>query len=272
MRYSLSVWNVNLAKSIVKSLILSKVLSNVSKGLCRSGSRLSTARMCCWFFLLADVYIGQVHAQSLYEIAVEKIAIYEQPNTQSKVVNRLYQASDVQLLTVQSKWVEVRFQHQGRDIVGWIDKKHLSFKKSLLDSPQHSELNQSVKEQPINPSAEGQQATIDLEKYSARAINADIYCSKILKTKQVSGCVVDVDVEIKGSLTASVARVVCEAGLVMQLADDSVKERRQRKAIRTPLKKGEGAARVQLAVIPLIDAQVHAVKLQSYQCQLQNLL
>ncbi len=213
--------------------------------------------------LLNCLLVNDLQAQTLYKIEVETVAIHQQPSVESNVVHRLYFAENIQLLKIQNKWVKIRFQSQDGEIEGWITKTDLKIQHQTSDDAAIYGVIDSPED--VIP------ASWDLRKFKVKAISGDIYCNRSKDKKSISGCVVEIDLEIKATDKANAAQVSCDAQLETLAVDGSKKLRVEQKKIRTPLKKGMGAARMQLAVIPLKDKQVKAIKLSSYQCQLTAL-
>ncbi len=210
-----------------------------------------------------SLFMNTLYAQILYKIEVDTVAIHQQPSVESSVVHRLYSAENIQLLKIHNKWVKIRFDTEMGEIEGWTTKTDLKVQQALPDKLLVSDVIEStVKSAP---------ATFDLSKFKVSAINGDIYCNRSKNKQSVSGCVVEIDIDISATNKAKLAEVTCEAKLETAQLDGNKKHHTEQKVIRTPLKKGKGAARMQLAVIPLKDTLVKTIKLTSYQCQISAL-
>jgi len=66
--------------------------------------------------------------------------------------------------------------------------------------------------------------------------------------------------------------VSCKAEFELSFKGTQNKQVWQQKNIRTPLKKGKGAARIQLALMPVIEKSADAISVLSYQCRLEKIL
>jgi hypothetical protein len=216
------------------------------------------------YLLLSCLLINTSQAQTLYKIDVNTVAIYQQPTIESEVVQRLYFAENIQLLQIHNKWVKIRFQSQGSEIEGWVTKTDLKLQQKTSTDIAINDV--------VASSDKSDSQTLDLSKFKVSAINGDIYCNRSKDKKSIIGCVVEIDIEIKATKKANTAQVACAAYLDTVQVDGNTKQRIEHKKIRTPIKKGVGAARMQLAVIPLKDKQVKSIKLSSFKCELTALL
>lgn len=199
----------------------------------------------------------------MYQIEVDKVAIYQQPSIDSKVIHSLYTVENIQLLQIHNKWAKIQFVSDGEEVEGWVAKAHLKLQ-------QDQALEETVIAQEKQVSSESE--TFDLTKFNAKAINGDIYCNRSKDKKKVNGCVINIGIEIKAARKASLAEVACQANIDTLSVDGEKKQRIENKVLRTPLKKGEGAAQMQLAVIPLANQLVQSIELKAYDCQLKALL
>ena len=82
----------------------------------------------------------------------------------------------------------------------------------------------------------------------------------------------DIDLEVKGPSSSALVEVSCKAEFELNFNDSLSRQLWEQKKIRTPLKQGKGAARLQLAVLPMLEQSVSSINVLSYQCRLEKIL
>ena len=219
------------------------------------GLRLSwllSSLLCCEFSLAAQYY----------SIEVQPVKIYQRPSSDGIIVHSLYKADHIQVLQLQSKWAKIKFRAAGEDIIGWVEKIKIFPQRQKAASAAASEV---VKDRRV----------VDFfieNQYAAKAINSDLHCVKTADQKSINGCVLDIDLEVRGPATSNLVEVSCKAEFELSFIGANSKQVWQQKNIRTPLKKGQGAARMQLALLPMIEQSAESITVLSYQCRLEKIL
>jgi len=220
--------------------------------------------------LLTALFWGSFNtalATQLYEIEVEKIIIYQGPSEKQPVIHALYEASDIELLKLKGAWAKVSFKYTDKIIVGWVKKNALLVKKT----PQAINQELSKKSNAL-PKTTGASAFFYENDFGAKVISYDLACVKFTNTHYISGCVANIDVDIKGPVEGNSVTIMCKAEFEMGFEKTKPKQVWEQKVIRTPIKEGIGAVRMQLAVIPLLEKQVTDITMQSHQCRLESVL
>ncbi len=222
-----------------------------------------TARYGQLVWLLCSLLWCSVSAAGqFYAIEVQPVKIYQRPGADSIVIHSLYKANHIQVLQLQSKWAKIKFRTAGKDIVGWVEKT------KIFAEPQNAVVDPATEVTEIRP-------VVDFfieNQYAAKALNSDLHCVKTADQKSINGCVLDIDLEVKGPENSNLVEVSCKAEFELSFKGTQNKQVWQQKNIRTPLKKGKGAARIQLALMPVIEKSADAISVLSYQCRLEKIL
>ncbi len=219
------------------------------------------------FGLLVGIFYDDqlLLAAAVYKIDVQPVNIYLEPRTNSEIVHSLYQAENIKVLQLRGKWAQVQLKINTKTVLGWVDK--LSLSTQLVQQ----ELTNSVLNQYQATQGKLSETKLATNNYGAKAVNSGLYCTKSNNKALVNGCVVDIDVEVIGPVEAGSARVSCQAEFEITLVTGELKQVWEQKKILTPMKKGEGAARIQIAILPLAINSVKLITLVSYQCRLEKL-
>ncbi|MGB1239535.1 MAG: hypothetical protein ACPG4U_15050 [Pseudomonadales bacterium] len=197
-----------------------------------------------------------VNAQR-YLVEVPPAGLFAQPSENAAKVVTFYRASDIDILEIREKWAQVSFTHEGERVTGWLLKTRLQ----LQQAPQIGATKQQ----------KNAQNQLKTSSASVKAINSDLHCIESAAV-QLEGCVVDVDVEIKADQHARYAQVSCRVEFELIYSDLSRERREISKRLRTPLKAGVGAARVQLALLPLSDKKMNKINKIAHSCDLEDVL
>jgi len=206
-------------------------------------------------------------AAKLYEIEVEKVNLYKGPSEKHSVIDSFYQASNIEILKQQGSWAQISFKNADKVVVGWVLKKQLSVTSNPQVAAKLSEnSNTAVKDQ------RDSDAFFSENDFGAKVIGYDLDCINLADTQYISGCVANFDLDVKGPVEGDSVTIMCKAEFEMEFETLKPKLTWEQKLIRTPLKKGVGAARVHLAVIPLLEKQVINITMQSHQCRLESVL
>lgn len=213
--------------------------------------------------------LSLVQAEQKYKIEVSPVAVRNEPSKDAKVILSLYQANNVEILELAGKWAKVNIEKDANIVTGWVEKTDLKLPEKnytqISQSPDYNVVHQDDSQQLHSEKL--------LQKgYKAWAISSDLHCINEKKNATVTGCVIDVDLEATGPEDAQSIEVSCKAVFDMLLIDESKRSHWLKKTIRTPLKQGKGAARVQMTVLPVLDTQLKNVEVTSYECQLEKIL
>jgi|GEM_PF-2639501 len=221
----------------------------------------------CLFVFLCLAGANSTWAATLYEIEVEKVKLYKGPSEKHSVVDSLYQASNIEILKQQGPWAQISFNNAGKVIVGWVLKNRLTVANTSQTAVKLTEnSNTAVKDQ------KDSDAFFYENDYGAKVIGYDVDCVNLADTQYISGCVANFDLDVKGPVEGDSVTIMCKAEFEMGFESLKPKLIWEQKVIRTPLKKGVGAVRVQLAVIPLLEKQVINITMQSHQCRLESVI
>ena len=147
-----------------------------------------------------------------------------------------------QVLFIKQKgdWANIFFLHpDGRQVEGWIYALY------------------------IQPESVDRQVNVPVK---AEAIGAHLKCLPNAEKTGVSSCMLDIDFTVTGPLNEDAAEVRCESEVLLHLNTGEVQPLQEAGRIRTPLKEGVGAARMQLIVFPLSKEPVEKVTVVDYRC------
>ncbi|MCJ8337193.1 MAG: SH3 domain-containing protein [Pseudomonadales bacterium] len=230
---------------------------------CNMRSALLPLRKILYLWLFHGLLLNNIAtASQLYAIEVQPVNIYQEPSVDAKVLHSLYKADHIQVLQLQGKWAEVKFRDTDQDIVGWVEKTKLALE---LAEPSTA-VASAVEENP-------QKVDFFVEnQFFAKSVNSDLHCVKSTDKKSIKGCVLDIDLEVKGPSSSALVEVSCKAEFELNFSDSLSRQLWEQKNIRTPLKQGKGAARLQLAVLPMLEQSVSSINVLSYQCRLEKIL
>lgn len=181
-------------------------------------------------------------ALDYYRVIDEPINVRTGPGTNNKMIAQVYKGENVLFIKQQGDWANIFFLHpDGRKVEGWI---HSKFIKKEADAVQSNS--------PV----------------VAEAIGANLDCATNKNRKGISGCLLDIDLTVTGPFGKDSVSVRCESEMLMELSNGQVKPVQETGRIRTPLKSGAGAARMQLMVFPLIkgDYFIENLSVVDYRC------
>ena len=211
-----------------------------------------------------------VSGAQLYEIAIEAAKIYKTPKVNAVIVHSLFAASDIVIIKQQGRWAQVSFSLEGKQIKGWIKRDRLQAVSKADRGKALAITTEKIDKTRLKSSEIRPHNVFSADNvYGVKVIDTDLTCVKVAKTAFISGCLMNIDLEISGPSTASSVAVMCKGEFELKIKD-RIKHLWQEKIIRTPLKEGVGAARVELAVIPLLEKNVTNISMQSHQCRLDR--
>lgn len=196
-------------------------------------------------FLVVALILGlsaPSRALDYYLVTAEPINVRSGPGTQNRMIAQVYKGEHVLFIKQEGDWANIFFLHpDGRKVEGWIHSKFIQKEAEAVQS-----------DSPV----------------VAEAISANLDCATNENKPGISSCLLDIDLTVTGPLDKDSADVRCESEMLMQLSDNQLKPVQETGRIRTPLKNGAGAARMQLMVFPLIKGDYHIENLSvvDYRC------
>jgi hypothetical protein len=211
-----------------------------------------------------------VNAQEFFKIDIKPVSIHMQASYESKVLHSLYSAKFLKVMSLQGKWVKVEFTLDGKGVIGWVEKSNIQVQAPVTRAIVHEPKNILVKGT-NNREASTKGGFFDQQAHKVKVIGNEMHCTYVSDKKLVTGCVLDIDVEVNGPKKAKLAEISCKAEFELKLLDGQTKSAWETKRVRTPLKNEIGAARLQLAILPLYEKVVQAINVQSYQCRLEKI-
>jgi len=221
----------------------------------------------CLLTILCLLSANSIWAAKLYEIEVDKVKLYKGPSEKRSVVDSFYQASNIEILKQQGSWAQISFKNADKVVVGWVLKNQLSVARSSQVAAKLSDNSNTAVKEPKDSDA-----FFSENDFGAKVIGYDLDCVNVADTQYISGCVANFDLDVKGPVEGDSVTIMCKAEFEMGFETLKSKLTWEQKVIRTPLKKGIGAVRVHLAVIPLLEKQVINITMQSHQCRLESVL
>lgn len=181
----------------------------------------------------------QARALEFYKVIDEPINIRSGPGVSFERLAQAKKNEQVLLIKKQGDWANIFFIHpDGRKVEGWI----------------HSDF--------ISPDADVRQADTELK---ASAIGAQLNCLPNAESTGIGSCLLNIDLTVVGPLTTDTVAVVCESELLMHISNETYPLQESGR-IRTPLKQGSGAARMQIIVLPSNQQPIDKVTLVDYRC------
>ncbi|QLE97386.1 SH3 domain-containing protein [Neptunomonas phycophila] len=194
-------------------------------------------RLICASLLLAG---SCVHALEYYTVIDEPINVRTGPGTQNKAIAQAHKNEQVLLIKKEGDWANIFFVHpDGRKIEGWM---HADF---------------------IKPDAAVRQENTPV---TAHASYAHMECQEDAEKEVIATCLLDIDISIAGPQDAEAVSVLCESEMLYNVKDGEALPVQESGNIRTPLKHGEGAARMQLVIFPSAKQPVSSVTVVDYRC------
>lgn len=202
---------------------------------------LRTYLVCFSVFTLLNSPVGWANAW--YRVIDEPVNVRVGPGVTHGRIDSVYKDQQVRQLTRQGRWAQVMIVPlQGDALTGWI---HTDF----LVPVEHSGAGSVEPSQPL----------------VANVIGQHIQCLHAAGQNTLSHCLVTLDLTASGPLNHQAIRIDCRVALAMY--GPSTEQISEKKGyIRTPLKHGKGAARMQLIVLPDPDLLIKQVIINGTQC------
>lgn len=197
-------------------------------------------------FMCLGLLMSSFHALALdfYRVTGGVVNVRSGPEQTSPMLLQARTGEQVLFIKQQGDWANIFFIHpDGRQVEGWIYASYIQ--------------SESINRQ------EG--AAI-----KAESIGAHLKCLPNAEKKGVSSCTLDIDFTVTGPLDVDAAIVRCESEVLLSLDNGDSKPLQEAGLIRTPLKKGAGAARMQLIVFPLTKEVIEKVTVVDYRCVAKN--
>ncbi|SFG95067.1 SH3 domain-containing protein [Neptunomonas qingdaonensis] len=185
-----------------------------------------------------------VSALDFYRVNDEPINVRSGPGKKFPTLAQAKKGEQVLFIKQEGDWANIFFIHpDGRQVEGWIYAIY------------------------IQPESVDRQVDTVVK---AESIGAHLKCLPNAEKTGVSSCMLDIDFTVTGPLNEDAAQVRCESEVLLHLANGDVQPLQEAGRIRTPLKKGVGAARMQLIVFPLSKESVEKVTVVDYRCIAQK--
>ncbi|WP_293267787.1 SH3 domain-containing protein [Neptunomonas sp.] len=200
-----------------------------------------------FIFMFLSLFLISSNASALdyYRVTDEPINIRSGPGKTFPVLAQAKKDAQVLVIKKQGDWANIFFLHSnGSQIEGWM---HNTF---------------------LQQESESRQEDIAMK---AESIGAHLKCLPNAKKNGVSSCMLDIDFTVMGPLSESAAEVRCESEVLLHLSNGEAQPIQEAGRIRTPLKQGVGAARMQLMVFPLTKVMVEKVTVVDYRCIAQEI-
>lgn len=197
-------------------------------------------------FVLFSLFLISFNVSALdyYRVTDEPINIRSGPGTTFPALLKAKKGEQVLFIKKQGDWANIFFLHSdGRQIEGWM---HVAYLKQESESRQEDTV------------------------IKADSIGAHLKCLPNAQKSGVSSCMLDIDFTVTGPISETAAEVRCESEVLLHLDGGDVQPLQEAGRIRTPLKKGLGAARMQLMVFPLTKVMVEKVTVVDYRCVAQD--
>lgn len=193
----------------------------------------------CVLFSLSVSLVTMVAGAQEYVVTDEPINVRSGPGTNYAVKFQLHKNAIVEAMRIQNSWVDVRYRKEGGEQRGWMHVNFLSPAEPKVVEP------------------------------SVDVIALKLNCLPTGDSEQhVEGCLLDLDLAITAPDRFEAANVSCNS--ILTLHSGSSREQIEEVGhIRTPIKNGQGAARMQLMIFPQRDYPVSEVTLNEYHCEIK---
>lgn len=187
---------------------------------------------------------SSVSALDFYRVNDEHVNIRTGPDKKFPTLIQAKKDEQVLFIKQEGDWANIFFlEPDGRQVEGWIYAIY------------------------VQPESLGRQEDAAIK---AESIGAHLKCLPNAEKTGVSSCMLDIDFTVTGPLNEDAAEVRCESDILLHLDSGDVQSLQEAGRIRTPLKKGVGAARMQLIVFPLSGESVEKVTMVDYRCIAQK--
>jgi uncharacterized protein YgiM (DUF1202 family) len=179
-------------------------------------------------------------ALEYYVVIDEPINVRSGPGTNNQVVTKVHKNEQVLVIKTENDWANIFFMKpDGRKLEGWIHRDFIAPDESVRQQ-----------ESPV----------------IAQARSVHIQCQDDEALEQIKTCLLDIDITVNGPENSDAAAILCESELIYTTQDDKPMPAQESGKIRTPLKHGTGAARMQLMIFPSLHKSVKSVTIVDYRC------
>ena len=179
-------------------------------------------------------------ALGYYIVIDEPINVRTGPGTQNPMIAQVKKNEQILFIKAEGDWANIFFLHpDGRKVEGWIHRDFIAPDESVRQE-----------ESPV----------------IAQAQSAHIQCQDDEQLEQISTCILDIDITVDGPAENEAAAILCESELIYTTTEGTAMPAQESGKIRTPLKAGSGAARMQLMIFPSIHQSVKSVTVVDYRC------
>jgi len=210
-------------------------------------------------FIICLIAAPHLIADHLFKIDIKPVYIFSEADSKSEKIKALYQADDIHVISLNDKWANVSFLIGTETVAGWVEKIYLQ--SQVNETELENDTTLDVMDIAIDNTAK----ELSIEKSS----KSELQCVETKEGNNINGCFVYIDLELKGAADLHFADVSC--AVKFEVSSSSTKIITQEKKVRTPLKEGMGAVRLQVAMIPLFEKEVSAINLLSYHCTVEKM-
>jgi uncharacterized protein YgiM (DUF1202 family) len=186
------------------------------------------------------LFCARAFALEYYIVIDEPINVRTGPGTQNAMIAQVKKHEQILLIKTEGDWANIFFIHSdGRKVEGWIHRDFIAPDESVRQ---------------------------ENSRVTAQAQSAHIQCQDDESVEQISTCLLDIDITVSGPENDEAAAVLCESELVYTTSEGVTIPAQESGKIRTPLKNGTGAARMQMMIFPSAQQSVKSVTVVDFRC------
>ncbi len=179
-------------------------------------------------------------ALDYYVVIDEPINVRSGPGTQFPMQAQVHKNEQVLLIKKEGDWANIFFIHpDGRKLEGWLHGKFIQ------------PLEQKLQENSV---------------LKTEVLGAHLACQPNAENNGVGSCLLDIDLTVNGPTTIEAAEVHCESEVLISFNSGENNPIQESGRIRTPLKNGVGAARMQIVIFPVTTGVVERINVVDYRC------
>ena len=194
------------------------------------------AVVCFWLF----TFSLPASALDYYVVIDEPINVRAGAGTQYPMMAQVHKGEQVLLIKKEGDWANIFFIHpDGRKLEGWLHGKFI---------------------QPLEEKLQ-QNAVVKTE-----VLGAHLACQPNAENTGVGSCLLDIDLTLKGPQNIEATEVHCESEVLLNFSGNLTKPIQESGRIRTPLKNGVGAARMQIVIFPVSKDVIEEINIIDYRC------
>lgn len=206
----------------------------------------------CW--LLSSTAALAEPAQ--YQVSGSSVNVRSGPGTHYRILFKAQPDEAVVISEEKAGWANLTFiQRSPAKTQGWIHKDFLAPATAELSPPPISaEASETAVSEPAD------------SRLTTETLGAYLDCLPNNEATGVGSCMLDIDLNVAGGDGLTAVEVRCEAEFDAFLRSGEQLRMTEVGRIRTPVKDGVGAARMQLMVFPLVKERIESITLADYQC------